>query len=67
MQPTHLTMSTVMASIDSRNQPLAQMLREINRNVSPKHTTPVATDSSTNSLYAHLVYSVATVMFAWRE
>jgi hypothetical protein len=27
----------------------------------------VATDSSTNSLYAHLVYSVATVMFAWRE
>lgn len=56
-----------MASIDSRNQPLAQMLRDINRNVSPKHTTPVATDSSTNSLYAHLVYSVATVMFAWRE
>jgi hypothetical protein len=56
-----------MAWIDSRNQPLVQMLHEINWNMSPEHTRPVATDSSTNSLYSRLVYSVATLKFAWIE
>lgn len=56
-----------MVWIDSCNQPLVQTFREINWNMSPEHTGPLAIDSSTNPLYSRLVHSEDTVKFASTE